>query len=697
MISSRVLVAKPRSVSTAKHAAKPEPLHEHFTTLDTHGCVSPAYGYSLAGLRIFASAKPEALSRPTPLPWPIQAKLEIGAVDDPLEREADSVAAEIMRMPERQASGTPTVSRAIPGVQRKCSCGGSCDDCKAKQADEEHGRVQRMPAAESRSDHTSSASSAPPIVHEVLCAPGQPLDPATRAFFEPRFGHDFSRIRVHTDAKAAESARAVNARAYTVGHQIVFGPGQYGHTDGERARLMAHELAHMVQQAALLHNPVLRRQPESTVHVGSTEKKVAQGTGGSGAIIYEYTARAMKEPPDKSDPKKPGKMFEIDLPLLVYPPANIDTTKSPPKVDIFVFFHGMRATYEEGTKTQASQGEEPIAIWSHLKDAVAASGRLGIAPQAPRTWAFSNKKGEWIPSTAQWYEALGKVGFDGLINIALQRLSNDLGPTTPLVAGDIHVAGHSAGGQGIIRATSHDAGAKTFSDQIQDLTLQDAGYGFDHWDHLMDWLLDGSPGKTVRVLVSASQGGPPGSGGDTRSVLNKWLNVSKINDSIKAKKKTATLEAVPVPVPKPEDQKPRPGGFVLESELVVNNKTAGVTQGTIVVFFSPGGKHYPTATASMAAAAAAGPKTTTDFLGEATPGKYRVIGDQEEKIPVFADQDLSKKPKLLLPRDTPVEVTALERKKPEGPKDKAIQPYLAEIKIADGTVGWVRLANLAKQ
>ena len=435
-------------------------------------------------------------------------------------------------MPERHHSGGPAVSRTVPGVQRKCSCGGTCDDCKAEQADEEHGRVHRMPVTASRSGH-ASASSAPPIVHEVLRTPGQPLDSAARAFFEPRFGHDFSQIRVHTDAKAAESARAINARAYTVGDQIVFGSGQYGHAVGERAKLIAHELAHVVQQGALLPSPVLRRQPETTVHVDSTDKKLAQGTGGSGAVIYEYTARAMKEPDKKDDPKKPGKQFDIVLPLLVYPPAKIDPAK---KVDIFVFFHGMRASYEEGTKTQASQGSEPIAIWTQLKEAVGASGRLGIAPQAPATWTFSSDDAKWIPTTAQWNEALEKVGFDGLINIALQRLSDDLGLKTPLVAGDIHVAGHSAGGHGIIEATREKGGAKTFGDQVLDLTLQDAGYGFG-WGQIMDWLIDGSPGKTVRVLMSASEGTPGRKKPGTRAVLSQ-LNVSNINDVIKAKKKT---------------------------------------------------------------------------------------------------------------------------------------------------------------
>ncbi|HSA87019.1 MAG TPA: DUF4157 domain-containing protein, partial [Nitrospira sp.] len=89
---------------------------------------------------------------------------------------------------------------------------------------------------------------APPIVHEVLNSPGRPLDPATRAFFEPRFGHDFSQVRVHTDERAEQSARAVNAHAFTVGPNIVFGAGKFSPASQGGRRLLAHELAHVVQQ-----------------------------------------------------------------------------------------------------------------------------------------------------------------------------------------------------------------------------------------------------------------------------------------------------------------------------------------------------------------------------------------------------------------------------------------------------------------
>jgi outer membrane protein OmpA-like peptidoglycan-associated protein len=94
------------------------------------------------------------------------------------------------------------------------------------------------------------ATGVQPIVHEVLRSPGQPLDRNTRAFMEPRFGHDFSRVRVHTDARAAESSRAVNAHAYTVGNDIVFAAARYAPETDMGRRVLAHELTHVVQQAS---------------------------------------------------------------------------------------------------------------------------------------------------------------------------------------------------------------------------------------------------------------------------------------------------------------------------------------------------------------------------------------------------------------------------------------------------------------
>jgi len=88
----------------------------------------------------------------------------------------------------------------------------------------------------------------PEIVDKVLRSPGQALDASTRALMETRFGHDFSRVRIHTDAQAADSARAVNAHAYTVGEEVVFAAGRFAAGSRPGQRLLAHELAHVVQQ-----------------------------------------------------------------------------------------------------------------------------------------------------------------------------------------------------------------------------------------------------------------------------------------------------------------------------------------------------------------------------------------------------------------------------------------------------------------
>jgi hypothetical protein len=129
-----------------------------------------------------------------------------------------------------------------PGLllQRKCACGshtngGRCDDCERK-------RIQR------KSTDRSVMPQLPAIVGHVLGASGQPLDRTTQLSMEGHFGHDFSQVRVHADARAAESAEAVHAHAYTVGHHVVFGAGRYAPTGPVGRHLLAHELTHVVQQ-----------------------------------------------------------------------------------------------------------------------------------------------------------------------------------------------------------------------------------------------------------------------------------------------------------------------------------------------------------------------------------------------------------------------------------------------------------------
>jgi hypothetical protein len=102
---------------------------------------------------------------------------------------------------------------------------------------------------------------APSIVSEAIQTSGRPLDTSTREFFEPRFGHDFSNIRIHDDDKAASSANAVNAKAYTIGEHIVLGANQAAPQSDDGRKLLAHELAHTIQQGHSDEVPVVQRKP----------------------------------------------------------------------------------------------------------------------------------------------------------------------------------------------------------------------------------------------------------------------------------------------------------------------------------------------------------------------------------------------------------------------------------------------------
>jgi hypothetical protein len=110
-------------------------------------------------------------------------------------------------------------------------------------------RIADSIQAKRAAGESDAEARAPGLVHEVLGSPGAPLDSDTRAFMEDRLQADFGHVRVHTDAKAAASARAIRAQAYTVGSHVVFGGGRFVPASQAGQRLLAHELVHVVQQS----------------------------------------------------------------------------------------------------------------------------------------------------------------------------------------------------------------------------------------------------------------------------------------------------------------------------------------------------------------------------------------------------------------------------------------------------------------
>lgn len=198
--------------------------------------------------------------------FPIQAKGRTDSRGAEPEKEPD-------RAPEK---ATPEIR-----LQRACACGGECEECRKKkgfglqakltigapgdiyeqEADRIAGQVTSTPAhtpirnapvriQRVAGPDTTQADAAPASVDHALASPGTPLDPALRQDMEQHLGHDFSSVRVHTDRAAQQSALDVNAKAYTVGRDLVFGAGWFAPGTHEGRRLLAHELTHVVQQGA---------------------------------------------------------------------------------------------------------------------------------------------------------------------------------------------------------------------------------------------------------------------------------------------------------------------------------------------------------------------------------------------------------------------------------------------------------------
>lgn len=179
---------------------------------------------------------------------PLRARLKINRPGDADEQEAERVADEVVRMPD-----TTTATSATPRIQRRETAPGGGGD------------------------------TAPESVNQTLRQPGQPLDSGTQQYMESRFGADFSDVRVHTDAEAAQSAADIQAQAYTVGPDIVFGDDYYQPTTADGRRLLAHELTHVLQQPQ--GGEMLRRNGEDEIENEVTQRSgQVQNIGGIQAI-----------------------------------------------------------------------------------------------------------------------------------------------------------------------------------------------------------------------------------------------------------------------------------------------------------------------------------------------------------------------------------------------------------------------------
>ena len=300
----------------------------------------------------------------------IQRKILMGRSNDPLEREADGMAEQVMRMAPSTAAptaGAEAGPRSSRVVQRACA---------ACEADDSEKLLMRRRGAGGESEDmfglTASTS-----VENSLRTPGMPLDAASRGFFEPRFGHDFSAVRVHSDHAAATSARAVNALGYTVGNHIVFGAGQYRpHTQSGR-KLLAHELAHTIQQsvgrAALprsaqpvvqryesgehakfgetgdrLHNAITAKAFAYKVRGGETIAKIAAKFQVTAEQLRDINRNKVRRWPATADPQRTVEGFEAGDSILIPPVLNEATKEALKGKELTFAVNGVIVSYGTG-------------------------------------------------------------------------------------------------------------------------------------------------------------------------------------------------------------------------------------------------------------------------------------------------------------------------------------------------------------
>jgi len=186
----------------------------------------------------------------------LQTKLTVNKPGDRYELEADQVAEQVMGTPESEHM--TVVPSLTQGIHKQRLYSDHRELHRQPENEDKDEELQRQPMEEEEDEEDLQAKEASGQTPNVTSAlqtrissirgGGQLLPQPIRSFMEPRFGHDFSQVRIHTDAQAAETAQAVRARAFTLGRDIVFGIGQYTPSTAEGKRLLAHELTHVVQQ-----------------------------------------------------------------------------------------------------------------------------------------------------------------------------------------------------------------------------------------------------------------------------------------------------------------------------------------------------------------------------------------------------------------------------------------------------------------
>jgi len=284
---------------------------------------------------------------------PLQRKPLLPFAEDSFEHEADHIAEKVLQMADVEP-----VNAAPATIQQQCQ---DCEDEKSK-------RIQTKPLSLNQSGAMPDSGTATGAVKQG----GMPMSKEQRSYFEPRFGVDFSSVRLHADGKAADAARFVQARAYTVGRDIVFGAGEYKPTTTQGKRLLAHELAHVVQQTA----PSLNRGQKEPVH-------------------------QMRQPETSGFHKTASPVAASALRLS---PASVALQRKPSADEI------KRAEQDHKTWQQnIYRLLKPKSVWRHALMGVPLPGSLTAEEQAKDPHVLFNNSIEWIHKKRVTFSVLTAV------------------------------------------------------------------------------------------------------------------------------------------------------------------------------------------------------------------------------------------------------------------------------------------------
>jgi hypothetical protein len=342
-----------------------------------------------------------------PVNAPVQPKLAIGALDDPLEAEADRTAAEIIGDPD-----TAPPRRASAGAE--------------------------------------TAGLAPAAVDEVLTSPGRALEPGSLAFFGQRFGYDFSQVRIHTGPQAERSAQSIGALAYTAGPHVAFAPSAYAPSTASGRRLIAHELTHVVQQDARVSPAVSPRIQRSALddHTNKAERDHLQvPTRETRSPLSADDLKKQFETKDKGTPPADEIFFgaEIDAKLqpglrnLAADLFRSQNTVSNVALDLTPF-GGSNGVYRFAF-VGASTGRKSRAIIERVSTTPAADpGAIDIAAEEKRLAKFGFTVGKGFGADDK--KRLLYLGLKRQPDSVLSRLQGITFELDPTVTGQAGEAGH---------------------------------------------------------------------------------------------------------------------------------------------------------------------------------------------------------------------------------------------------------------